>query len=632
MTDRELYARMLEERRALPDGFEERNELLLRCLTRQERKVNMKKIVLIALAATLLLGSIAYAASQVDLPALIFRHEAATTQQIDYVNSGTQYAAITRVATGGQKRGDYASGDLTLLPLESAYIGDVAAFVDGARLVIGFVKTEAGQPWELSCDGFFVNDVPVAGGLEESNGVFSLDAELPTALLGKELTVTLPLHLYRDGQAQGYQYVSFALSTSSVVYTPVVMAVISDQLRLTLMTGTLSPMGLRIPLRIDRGERVSDTVSCSCFMDGKEVMGAWQGGTDEADDVLVLPVTDIPQSLEIRAAWQETQDGSVYDCGGTVRFLLSEGTADVSDVTRAFAYQQPDQPAPPALSTGIALYDLDAAPRAYILRPRVMDMTQLTALAKGVIPRDVIESSACVDESATSRSYRPDSGSHDITACVYYDPATGQLTIMGPGAVDENWLGAVDAPNCSLTMEDAKTAAMTFMERFGYTAEMLRVEHTEAFVADGQGGYFVYLNVLDEHLPRFISRGGYPATPWRLMIKDRGVCQVEGRLVTVENVTETSDAISLEEAREKAMRAVAAGEYWAIDRESTLAAIRAVGYAKDPYTWKNETSCAPAWEFDFTQDGSWMGQLCVDRQTGEIFDPNERPAVKLEGR
>ena len=631
MTDRELYARMLEERRALPDGFEERSELLLQHLTRQERKVNVKRIVLIALAATLLLGSIAYAASQVDLPALIFRHEAATTQQMDYVNSGTQYAAITRVATGGQTRGDYADSDLTVLPLEDAYIGDVTAFVDGARLVIGFVKTEAGQPWELSCDGFFVNDMPVAGGLEESNGVFSLDAELPTALLGKELTVTLPLHLYRDGQAQGYQYVSFALSTSNVVYTPAVMAVISDQMKLTLLTGTLSPMGLRIPLSIACGEKVNDTVSYSCFVDGKEVMGAWQGGTDEADDVLVLPVKDIPQSLEIRAAWQEIQDGSVYDCGGTARFLLSEGRADVSDVTRVFAYRQPDQPAPPASSAGIASYDLDAAPRAYILRPRVMDMTQLMVLAEDIITREVIEASACVDESATSRSYRPDSSSHDITACVYYDPATGQLNIMGPGAVDENWLGAVDAPNCSLTMEDAKNAAIAFMERFGYTAEMLRVEHTEAFVSGGQGGYFVYLNVLDDHLPRYISREGYPATPWRLMIKDRGVCQVEGRLVTVEDVMETSDAIPLEEAREKAMQAVASGAYWAIDRESKLVAVRAVSYARDPYTWKSETQCVPAWEFDFTQDGSWVGQLCVDRQTGELFYPNEHPAVKLEG-
>jgi len=623
---------MHQERRALPDGFEERSDLLLRHLTRQERKVNVKRIVLIALAATLLLGSIAYAASQVDLPALIFRHGPATTQQMDYVNSGTQYAAITRVTAGGQTRGDYASRDLTPLPLENAYIGDITAFVDGARLVIGFVKTEAGQPWELSCDGFFVNDMPVAGGLEESGGVFSLDAELPTALLGKKLTVTLPLHLYRDGQAQGYQYVSFALSTGSVVYTPTVMAVISDQLRLTLMTGTLSPMGLRIPLRIDRGERVSDTVRCSCFLDGEEVLGAWQGGTDEADDVLVLSVTEIPQSLEIRAAWQEIQDGSVYDCGGTVRFLLSEGTADVSDVTRTFAYQQPDQPAPPASSAGIASYDLDAAPRAYILRPQVMDMTQLMALAEDVITREVIEVSACVDESAASRSYRPDSDSRSITACVYYDPATGQLNIMGPGAADENWLGAVDAPNCSLTMEDAKSTAIAFMGRFGYTAEALRVERTEAFVTDGQGGYFVYLNVLDEHLPRYISRGGYPATPWRLMIKDRGVCQMEGRLVTVHEVTDTSDSISLEEAREKALRAVAAGEYWAIDKESKLVAVRAVSYAQNPHTWKNETSCTPAWEFDFTQDGSWVGQLCVDRQTGEMFDPNERPAVKLEER
>jgi len=630
MTDRELYAKMQREARSLPEGFEERNDLLLQQLTHQERKVNVKKVILIALAATLLLGSIAYAATQIDLSTVIFGHETATSQQVDYVNNSTQYATITRVATGGSKRGDYASSDLEELSLADAYIESITAFVDGARLVIGFTKTEAGQPWELSCDGFFVNNLPVAGGLKTRNGIYSLDTELPTELLGQDLTITLPLHCYRENQAQEYQYITCTMAKNNVQFTPEVSVTVSDQMKLTLMKGTLSPLGLRVPLKIERGDAVNDYGGYSCYVGGEEVMDAWQGGTEEADDVIELSVEKIPQAIEIRVAWQEIEDNNVYDCSGAVQFDLTLGTATVSDATQTFAYQQPIQHARTVVSSDMVTFDLDATPRVYTFKPRMMDMAQLMTISEDVMTKEIIDTLICVDESATARSYRSDT--NDIKAHVYYDPATGKLNIMGPGAVDENWLGAVDAPNCSLTMADAKQKAEIFMQRFGYTHEMLRVERVEAFVANKRGGYFIYLNVLDDQMPRYVNREGYVSTEWRLMINERGVCQVTGRLVTVEASAATTDAISLEAAREKAEEAITSGEIWNIDREGKLVTVRAVSYVPNMYVWTDEAHSTPVWEFDFAEAGSeWVNQICVNRLTGELFDPNERPAVKMEG-
>ena len=50
-------------------------------------------------------------------------------------------------------------------------------------------------------------------------------------------------------------------------------------------------------------------------------------------------------------------------------------------------------------------------------------------------------------------------------------------------------------------------------------------------------------------MPRYVSREGYVGTDWRLMIDDRGVCEVTGRLVTTEEGAVTTDAISLEAAQ-----------------------------------------------------------------------------------
>lgn len=131
-------------------------------------------------------------------------------------------------------------------------------------------------------------------------------------------------------------------------------------------------------------------------------------------------------------------------------------------------------------------------------------------------------------------------------------------------------------------------------------------------------------------MPRYVSREGYVGTDWRLMIDDRGVCEVTGRLVTTEEGAVTTDAISLEAAQKKVQVAVASGTYGEIDEEAKLIAIRAVSYAADRYSWEDETQCVPVWEFDFLKDDRWVSQLCVDRQTGELLNPNERPAAKME--
>ncbi len=591
----------------------------------------MKKIVMIALAATLLLGSIAYAATQIDLVALVFWNQTSTPAQNQYVTEGTQYVVITRVATGGSNRGDYRSNSLIDQSVQDAYITDITSFIDGARLVIGFTKTTLGQGIIISCDGFFVNDEPVAGGLTKKEGVYSLDAELPTTLLGDELHIVLPLHLFDGNQAAGYQYISFDMQTAQVQHTPRMSAKLCEQMSLTLLEGTFSPIGLRIPLQIEGGSLVSFYGDYECYLNGQKIDDAWQGGYEEADDVIALNVTALPEKIELHIQWKETEDGNVYACSGAAAFNLLSGQVATSDVRREFAYQQPDATKPPELSGDIAYSDLDVAAYSYTLTPRQVDMTQLLAASKAVVTQEVLESAVCVEEGATQNTYYQNESRKSIVANVWYDPDTGELNIMGPGATDENWLGDVEAPNCNLSRDDAKKVAEKFMAQFGYTQNMLRFERTEAFVGDRQGGYYLYINILDDGMPRYVNRGGYVGSQWRLMIKERGVCQVAGRLADVTNQMSIQDALALQEAQQKVLEAVQSGQFSPlVHADAKLTDIRAVSYDPNP-SWQNGNGTnIPVWEFDFLEDGSdWVLHICVNRQTGEMFNPQDTVAMPM---
>ncbi len=110
------------------------------------------------------------------------------------------------------------------------------------------------------------------------------------------------------------------------------------------------------------------------------------------------------------------------------------------------------------------------------------------------------------------------------------------------------------------------------------------------------------------------------------------VCQVTGRLVDAEAGDVTTDVITLEEAKQKAEEVKSSGVYWDIPAEAELIAIRAVSYIPNRYTWQEEVQSFPVWEFDFAEAGSeWIHQLCVNRLTGEVFDPSERSYSKMEG-
>ncbi|MEG1776591.1 MAG: hypothetical protein RR367_08790 [Clostridia bacterium] len=631
MTEHELYDWMQQEQHPIPEGFEERSDLLLQKLAHQERKGNVKKIVLIALAATLLLGSIAYAATQVDLVALVFGNQAATPDQNQYVTEGTQYAVITRVASGESARGDYQRNSLVDHSVQDAYIANITSFVDGARLVIGFTKAKVGKEITISCDDFFVNDEPVAGGLMEKEGVYSLDAELPTALLGKELHVVLPLQLFDENQATGYQYIFFDMQTMHVENTARISAKLSDQMTLTLLEGTFSPLGLRIPLQIEGGPMVSFYGDYECFLNDQKVDDAWQGGYEEADDVIALNAATLPEKIELRMHWQETEGGNVYECTGAATFYLISGQTTIADVAREFAYQQPGTTPTPTFSGDVACFDLNVAPHSYTLKPRRVDMAQLAAIAEAVITREVLQSAVCVEESATQYTYYADASRKSIIANVWYDPSNGELDIMGPGATDENWLGDVDAPNCKLSRADAKTIAEAFMAQLGYTRETLRLERTEAFVANRQGGYYLYINVLDDGMPRYVNRGGYVGSQWRLMIKERGVCQVTGRLVDVTAQVSIKDALTIQEAQQKVLEAVQSGQFNPfIHADAALTEVRAVSYDPNRNGQNGSSANIPVWEFDFLEDGSdWVLQICVNRQTGEIFNPQDTAGMPM---
>ncbi|NLO84736.1 MAG: hypothetical protein GX096_04800 [Clostridiales bacterium] len=629
MTDHELFDRMQQESIPLPNGFNERHDHLLDCLTGQERKTNMKKIIVIALAATLLLGSIAYAATHIDLGKLIFGNNDATVQQTSYVNTETQYAKITKVTTGNGSRGDYQSSTLSPLSLQEAYITDITAFVDGTRLVIGFAKSDVGEKVNFSCDGFFANDAPLAGGLLESDEVFSLDAQMPPELIGQTLTVTLPLHLHEQGQSTGYQYVTFTMAGSEVQSTATLTAKLSDQLIVTLLQGSLSPLGLRIPMQIEKGALVSWLSDYQCLVDGVQVNDAWQGGTDMATDVLLLSVDELPTSLSIRVSWQETQQQSVYDCTGEAVFDLQTAQVSIPIIQREFGYTLPQAASQETNDSEVIVYDELATPQTYMLKPVTLTEEELFALAKDIIPESVFETAYRYGGNSTGALFYTDASMTEFVAGASYEATSQIFTLTGSGNVSDNLLGDVDAPNCTMTKTDAWNTTITFMERFGYTADDLRLERVEAFVADGRGGYFLYLNVLDGGTPRFVSRQAGAVTQWRLIMNEQGIFDVNGRLCIMTDATPLASPIALAQAQSHMEKAVANGELSGIPLAYEIQAIRAVSIASDEW-WNADSQLIPAWEFDLVEpQDDWIYQICVNRITGEVFNPNDQKPVAI---
>lgn len=631
MTEKDLFKRMQNERSMLPSGFDMRSDRLLLQLSTRKRKVSMKKTIVFALASVLLLGSIAYAATRLNLSSIIFGHQTPTVQQRAYVDESTRYATISQVKTGGKSRGDYSREDLAVLPIDQAIIQDIAGFTDGTRIVIGFASSEtAPADTSFSCDGFFANDQPIAGGLmEEKQGertVYLLDSELPDSLVDQPLTVTLALHLYGLDGAMGYQYVTFNMDGARAEKTQAATAAISDQMTAGLLAGTASPLGLRLPLSLTLGDQVSFISNVEFELDGVAYPNAELYSARNAGEYTAMLAFDVPQvanTLSVKLAWEERVEREVYTCAGTVVFSIADGRTEVTAYTRDHAYTLPEATPEQTTSTEIPIYDADAMPRDYTLTPTVLTAPKLLELSSGVLTPEVLALQTVErtdDGTNIYFIYYTDEQRNTLAGYCSYDKQNGRIEIVGPGEESENFLGDIDAPNAALTRDGAWQVATDYLARFGYTPAELRLESLRAFVAGGQGGYVLHINILDGGMPRYAKRyDSFVMTDWRLMINERGVCQVYGRVCEMTDDYIIDSALELEQAQVLLDQAIMAGEVHGITAPYTISAIRAVSIDPMTGTQNAASTYVPAWEFDI--DGITR-QICVNRDIGKIIDMN----------
>lgn len=625
MTDQDVIRRLQAERPPLPDGFAQRHDRLLHTLNAQERKVNMKKLIAAALVALMLLGSAAYAATHIDLAALF--HGSLTQDQLAYVDAATQSAQPVSVRMGGHAREDYRLDTLRELPLTAAYIDNITVFKDGDRLLIGFTRSAAGEGKSFSLDSVFVADTPRAVLLREASqgeqSVYWLEAWLPDTVASQPLTITLPLAL--AGEEDAFQFITFTAAESHVQATLPVTLPFNEHLSIRLGRGSLSPLGLCIPMEVVADQCVEIAIFPQAALDeGESVYGGLVFNFRDVADA------SLAHSLRVSIFWLEYgDDGQRLLCNGEATIDLAEGTVKRLQV-HVFPHTASDDDAPLAPYDGQP-QDADVPPQRLTLRARGLTEEGLMAIAADVLG-DVSGYAArpYPEEEALGTAYfAPDeaAASQEPSACARYIPGSASLYIsrLASYIIPNN--GETIAPLCPYSAQEAADLALAWItETFGIPAEDLALEGCTPIriLADQADGYQISISQRDAGMTRFLkhydSTNHFASPTWCLAVASQGIVEVRGRLWEVTSAQPIENALTAEQAWAHVTQARADGLLGGLPDDSCLTGVSAATLSQ-PAAAYGERIRYPVWVFTWQSNGNTW-QVCVDRATGEVIPTN----------
>lgn len=630
MTEQELIRRLAQERPALPEGFEARHDGLLRRLTGEERRVSMKKIMAVALAALMLLGSVAYAATHIDLGALWNHVGQITQEQASYVNAAAQTPEITQVHMGGESWMTDGPESLTSVPVTEAYIGDITALAEQGEVVIGFTAAATGKDKAFTIGSVVVDGTPCMATLREGaqgeQAVWWLRAHLPSDMTGGAMAITLPLKL-----AEGkYQLISFNLAANDVTATAPVELAFDEHYTLRLGAGSLSPLGLCIPMEIQADQRVLMAGGCSVSLDGGEKQ--WAIISIRFED---MADSTLDHTLEIIAEWVEVgEETDTHHRGRAVLRLDDMAGAKVYHGVKPV--QQQAAAASPLPYHGQP-HGEDVTPLRMTFRAREMTMEELMALAEDVVgdTSGLIGSKNADPAESIGMWWHDPEAPHQIASSADYIPGSASLILWGREVGRAiRFTGPDAARDCQWTAQEATDMALAWVEeKLGIAADAMEVvevlavhtgAETDSWDANADG-YLVALNQVDAGMPRLLRSNGNGsrfAREWEIMVKDRGICQCHGTLWELVSTEEVPDALTARQAQDILEAAWTDGSL-GLPEDAWITDVGAASMKEEAAAY-GECVRVPVWDFRLADSAGHIWQLCVDRATGEIIPMNGR--------